>query len=107
MAKKLINLYGETPYTNISEEEPNAINNLWDKEQKRIDVLIDRFKNAFGQYWKHVENSVDFEGWVYVNEVPPLLDAYFEHNTSQEIDFQKSYEGEYKGSRWRPKVLAP
>lgn len=104
MPKKLINIYGET--------EPGAFEKdamecqLWRSEQKRIEGLIEVFQKVFGEYWKYVKDSVDFEGWVYTKEVNHLLDAYFEHNTGQPIEFQRTYEGEYNGSRWRPKVLS-
>lgn len=65
------------------------------------------FEPHFLQYWDHVKNVVDEEGWVYSKEVPYLLDAYFEHNTGQTIEFQKMYEytGSWRGSRWRPKSI--
>ena len=70
-------------------------------------------KNAYEQYWEHVENHVDDEGWVYTIDVPHMLDAYFEHNTGKSIEFQKTFgpSGDNphfttKGSRWRPTVIS-
>lgn len=70
-------------------------------------------KDSYKQYWEHVENHVDDEGWVYTKEVPHMLDAYFEHNTGDQIEFQKSFgpSGDNphwttKGSRWRPKAIS-
>lgn len=70
-------------------------------------------KNAYEQYWEHVENHVDDEGWVYTRDVPHMLDAYFEHNTGKSIEFQKTFglSGDNphfttKGSRWRPTVIS-
>lgn len=54
------------------------------------------------QYWDLVKDVVDEDGWVYSKQVTHLLDAYFEYNTGQDIEFQKSYDGEWCGSRWRP-----
>ncbi|QMW05377.1 hypothetical protein [Spirosoma foliorum] len=64
------------------------------------------FKVAYGTYWDIVKNSLDECGWCYANDVPHLTDAYFEHNTGKDIQFEKSYPGAYKGYRWRPKELA-
>lgn len=68
---------------------------------------------AYGEYWKTVKELVDEEGWVYTKEVPNMLDAYFEQNTGQDIEFQKSFgrSGDNpnwttKGSRWRPKAIS-
>lgn len=70
-------------------------------------------QNAYEQYWEHVENHIDNEGWVYTKEVPHMLDAYFEQNTGKPIEFQKSFgpSGDNpnwltKGSRWRPKLIS-
>lgn len=72
-----------------------------------------RFRSAYGQYWDMVKNFVDEEGWVYTKEVPNMLDAYFEANTGNPIEFQKSFGASgdnphwlTKGSRWRPKELS-
>jgi|AntRauTorcE11897_2_1112592.scaffolds.fasta_scaffold00596_17 hypothetical protein len=70
-----------------------------DKEQ------ID-FEPHFLQYWDKVKDIVDEDGWVYSTESPHILDAYFEYNTGKKIEFQKSYDGEWKGSRWRPKSIS-
>jgi hypothetical protein len=71
--------------------------------------MIERFEVAYAQYWEIVKDNVDEDGWVYVKEVPHMLDAYFEHNTGKQIEFQKSFgkSGENpnwltRGSRWRP-----
>jgi hypothetical protein len=70
-------------------------------------------KDSYKQYWEHVENHVDDEGWVYTKEVSHMLDAYFEGNTGDQIEFQKSFgpSGDNphwttKGSRWRPKAIS-
>lgn len=73
---------------------------------QQTDVSGSRFQSAYGEYWDTVRHSVDAEGWVYSKELPHILDFYFEANTGKPIDFQKSYDGEYKGSRWRPKELS-
>ena len=65
-----------------------------------------KFQNAYGSYWDIVKDSVDDEGWVYNNELPHIIDAYFEFNTGKPIEFQKHYEGEWRGCRWRPKELS-
>lgn len=65
----------------------------------------EKFKSHFLQYWEYVENVIDDDGWVYSKEVPYLLDAYFESNTNKEIEFEKSYDGEWRGYRWRPKTI--
>ena len=71
------------------------------------------FKDAYCDYWDKVKDFVDEEGWVYTKEIPNMLDAYFEHNTGNPIEFQKSFGASgdnphwlTKGSRWRPKVLS-
>lgn len=69
-------------------------------------IMITPIKDAYGQYWEYVEKNVDSKGWVYSKEVPHLLDTYFEANTGKPIDFQKNYEGEWRGYRWRPKELS-
>ena len=63
-------------------------------------------KTLYEQYWPYVEKSVDDAGWTYAKEVPYLLDTYFEANTGKPIEIQKSYEGEWRGYRWRPKELS-
>lgn len=71
-----------------------------------------RFEKAYSDpngkfnYWDIVKDIIDEDGWVYSNNSPHILDAYFSNNTGKEIEFQKSYEGEWKGSRWRPKELS-
>jgi len=73
----------------------------------------DRFKSAYYQYWDMVKDIIDEEGWVYTKEAPHMLDYYFEHNTGESIEFQKSFgkSGDNphwltKGSRWRPSELS-
>jgi hypothetical protein len=61
---------------------------------------------AYADYWNHVKDSVDEQGWAYNNELPHLIDYYFDRNTGKEIDFEKHYEGKWRGVRWRPKELA-
>jgi hypothetical protein len=63
------------------------------------------FESHFLQYWDYVKDVIDDDGWVYSKDVPYLLDAYFEHNTEKEIQFEKHYEGEWRGYRWRPKSI--
>lgn len=63
------------------------------------------FSEHYGEYWKYVVSSVDEEGWTYSKDVPHLLDYYFEANTHKEIDFQKNYQGQWRGYRWRPKSI--
>jgi hypothetical protein len=74
---------------------------------------MEKFKNAYSEYWDIVKNIIDEEGWVYTKEAPHMLDAYFENNTEKKIEFQKSFgkSGENphwltKGSRWRPIELS-
>lgn len=62
-------------------------------------------EEAYLEYWKYVKDKVDTNGWTYSKEVPHLLDYYFEHNTKKEIEFEKSYIGKWRGTRWRPKSL--
>ena len=80
--------------------------------------MIDDFKNARGindhlrlanikeaylHYWDKVKDSVDADGWVYVRELPHMLDFYFEQNTGCDIEYEKSYkDGHIRGPRWRP-----
>lgn len=64
------------------------------------------FESHYLQYWEYVKDHVDEDGWVYGNDIPYLLDAYFEANTDQPIDFEKSYEGKWRGPRWRPKSIS-
>lgn len=70
-------------------------------------------EKAYGEYWDSVKDSLDEDGWVYTKEVSNMLDAYFENNTGQEIEFQKSFgrSGDNpnwttRGSRWRPKSIS-
>ena len=70
-------------------------------------------ENAYGQYWENVKDHIDDEGWVYSKDVTHILDFYFEQNTGQSIEFQKSFgpsgdnpEWLTKGSRWRPKIIS-
>lgn len=68
---------------------------------------MENIEEAYGeQYWPHVKEKVDEEGWTYSKDVPHLLDYYFEVNTQREIEFQKHYEGPWRGYRWRPKTLS-
>ncbi len=68
---------------------------------------INKFKPYFDQYWDMVKDVIDnTEGWIYSNDVPHILDYYFEANTGKEIEFQKIYDGEYRGYRWRPKSIS-
>lgn len=76
-------------------------------------VSSSEIQQAYGEYWIHVKDVVDNEGWTYTKDVTNMLDAYFEHNTGNEIEFQKSFgkSGDNpnwltRGSRWRPKVLS-
>lgn len=71
-----------------------------------------RFEKAYSDpngkfdYWNIVKDIIDEDGWVYSKNSPHILDYYFSNNTGKEIEFQKSYEGEWRGSRWRPKELS-
>lgn len=69
---------------------------------------MEEIEKAYGIYWKFVKDSVDKNGWTYSKDVSHILDAYYEHNTEKEIEFQKHYEytGPWRGYRWRPKDLA-
>lgn len=75
--------------------------------------LNDFFQKSYGEYFPMVEKHIDEEGWCYVREVKHLLDAYFEHNTGKEIEYQKSFgrSGDNphwmtRGARWRPKEIS-
>jgi hypothetical protein len=68
--------------------------------------MKDKFEEHYLQYWDIVKDVVDENGWVYSKETPHLLDAYFESNTGKEIEFEKSYQDPWKGTRWRPKSLS-
>ena len=35
-----------------------------------------------------------------------MIDGYFEMNTGKDIEYEKSYEGRWRGCRWRPKELS-
>lgn len=63
------------------------------------------FSEHYGEYWQYVKDSIDSQGWAYSNQVPHMLDFYFEANTKKPIEVQRSYEGEYRGMRWRPKSI--
>lgn len=67
--------------------------------------VFEEYKEDYCQYWGYVNEKIDKDGWVYSKEVPHLLDAYYEQNTGREIEFQKTYEGEWRGYRWRPKSI--
>lgn len=76
-------------------------------------VSSSEIEQSYGEYWDKVKDVVDSEGWVYSKEVVNMLDAYFEHNTGKDIEFQKSFGASgdnpnwlTKGSRWRPKELS-
>lgn len=82
-------------------------NKMVEFQNKRVN-----FSEYYGEFWDIVENLVDEEGWVYVKEVPHLLDAYFENSTGKDIEYQKSFgpSGDNphwltKGARWRPKEI--
>lgn len=66
----------------------------------------DIYKQSYDQYWDIVKDSVDKDGWTYSKEVPHLTDYYFEGNTGKKIEFEKSYDGEWRGYRWRPIELS-
>jgi hypothetical protein len=61
-------------------------------------------QEAYGDYWQYVKDVVDKDGWVRTKDVPHLLDAYYESNTGNPIEFQKSHDG-VLDPRWRPKSL--
>ena len=76
-------------------------------------MKINEIKKHYGVYWEYVEKSVDNEGWVYEKEVSNISDAYFQHNTGCEIEFQKSFGAsgdnpnwKTRGARWRPKSIS-
>jgi len=75
-------------------------------DNNSIPMNIERFKLAYDVYWEMVKNSVDEDGWAYNNELPFMVDGYFEFNTGKSIEYQKYYEGEWRGCRWRPKELS-
>lgn len=90
------------------------IKSLKKSEQKEYESFktLD-FEEYYGKFWVNVKNSVDEDGWVYVKEIPHILDAYYESQTGQPIEFQKSFGAsgenpnwETRGSRWRPKVIS-
>jgi len=62
-------------------------------------------ENAYGKYWDSVKDSVDEDGWVYTKEVSNMLDAYFENNTSQEIEFQKSFGRSGDNPNWTTRAI--
>lgn len=77
------------------------------------DVTRSLFESAYGIYWDKVKDFIDKDGWVYTKDVPNMLDSYYEHNTGNTIEFQKSFGASgdnphwlTKGSRWRPKSLS-
>ena len=72
-----------------------------------------RIKEVYASYWEFVKHSVDELGWVYEKEVVNALDSYYESNTGNEVEFQKSFgrsgDNPYwktKGARWRPLLLS-
>ena len=75
---------------------------------------MNNFEEDYLEYWDKVKDIVDEEGWVYTKQqVPSMLDYYFEANTNKEIEFQKLHgvSGDNphwftKGSRWRPKSIS-
>ena len=73
---------------------------------QQTDVSRSRFQSAYGEYWETVKDVVDEKGWAYNNELPHMIDGYFEMNTGKSIEYQKHYEGEWRGCRWRPKELS-
>jgi len=54
---------------------------------------------AYGVYWQHVSDFVDEEGWASTKDTG-LIDAYYEHNTGNKIQFEK-----HPKRRWRPLML--
>lgn len=73
----------------------------------------EKFKEHYKEFWDKVKHSIDENGWVYCKDLPNIMDAYFEGNTGEEIEFQKSFgpSGENenwltRGARWRPKSIA-
>lgn len=68
--------------------------------------MEEKIKISYAQYWDMVKDSVDNEGWVYSNEIPFLLDLYFEQNTGKKMQYEKSYDGKWRGTRWRPVELS-
>ena len=69
------------------------------------DETIDIFKSHFFNYWEQVKDVIDSDGWVYRNDVPFMLDGYFEMNTNTEVVIEKKYDGVWRGIRWSPKSL--
>lgn len=74
---------------------------------------MEEIEKAYGEYWVHVKDVVDSEGWVYTKEVTNILDAYFQANTGNPIEFQKSFGSSgnnpnwlTRGSRWRPQSIS-
>lgn len=60
------------------------------------------FESHFPIHWGYIKDAIDEQGWVYTRKVPHILDYYFEQNTGLPIEYEKFYEGEWKGPRWRP-----
>lgn len=65
----------------------------------------EQIEKAYGTYWTIVKDAVDEKGWAYNNSLPHMIDGYYEFNTGNAIDYEKWYEGEWRGCRWRPKQL--
>ncbi len=63
-------------------------------------------ESSYKNYWDKVKHAVDENGWAYNNELPHMIDGYFEMNTNEPIQYQKNYEGVWRGCRWRPKTLS-
>lgn len=66
----------------------------------------EKIKEAYGPYWKYVEDHVDEEGWVECRKVPHLLDYYYEVNMNKDTEYQNGGFSPTGCSRWRPKELS-
>ena len=95
-------------HTNYSEEVKEVLGSDWakmyvaapthwkEKPQKPVDLEI---IEAYGVYWEFVEKFVDENGWASTKDTG-LVDAYYETNTGNKIEFEK-----HPVRRWRPKML--
>lgn len=76
-------------------------------------MKIEKIQQAYSPYWEDIKDLIDSEGWVYVKDLPYLMDVYFQEKTEKEIEYQKSFglSGDNphwltRGARWRPKELS-
>jgi hypothetical protein len=72
-------------------------------QTQQININDNRFQLAYGQYWDMVKDFIDEDGWVYIKEVPNMLDFYFENNTGKPIEFQRSFGKSGNNPHWETK----